>query len=327
MMRIEQQDRQPSEFQQPVDEHSLRRELSRALADDTVIKVTELKAGLFNNTYRVDTEKNAYILKVAPHPSAQVLFNEQNLMQQEKMIAPILQSLSPLIPRYLSFFSIDGRDASLQTFVEGRLWHNVIEELAEAENTQLWQQLGTFAKMLHGYRGRQFGYPSSARLFDHWSEFIKYNVTGLIEDCQRHNVLHDEVKTYWQMLPQFSKFLDQVNDPKLLHGDLWPRNVLIEGSGDNIHLKAVFDAERAFWGDPVADWVLILYGVPNAFWTGYGENLLQTSHSTRIAIYKGMYFIVNILECVRFESSDKTYRELLSGINSELAGYLDSHSQ
>jgi fructosamine-3-kinase len=317
-MKIEQQKRHRSAFQQPVDEYDLRMQLSRELSGESIVEVAELSTGLFNNTYRVNTLNKSYILKIAPHQDAEVLFNEQNLMQRERTIARQLQSQSRLIPEYLSFFAIDGRDASLQSFVDGQLWHDVMAELTEAENAQLWQQLGAFAKRMHSCRGNQFGYPICSRMFNRWSEFLDYNVTGLVEDCRRFGVLCDEVETYSRYLPRFSKLLDEVKEPKLLHGDLWPRNVLFGGSGADIHVKAVFDGERAFWGDPLSDWVLILYGVPDAFWVGYGENLLETGNPARITIYKGMYFIVNILECIRFQESDEAFREQLSGINEEL---------
>jgi hypothetical protein len=59
--------------------------------------------------------------------------------------------------------------------------------------------------------------------------------------------------------------------------------------------------------------------VPDDFWLGYGENLLKTSHSSRIAIYQGMYFILNILEAVRFQESDKEPRKHLAAVNKLLS--------
>lgn len=321
-MKIQQIKRDKLAFQQPVNEQDLRLQLSRELSDEPVIEVTELNAGLFNNTYRVATEHNAYILKVAPEKSADVFFNERYLMRRERTIAEPLQSLSPLIPDYLSFFTIAGRDAFLQPLIQGRLWNDVIASLSETENNELWRQLGAFAKVLHGCCGEQFGYPAPFKGFSRWSHFIADNVAGMVEDCQRLDVLCDEIETYCSYLPHFSQALDQVKTANLLHGDLWPRNVIIDGTGTDIHIKAVFDAERAFWGDPVSDWVLILYGVPEAFWQGYGENLLKTRDPICIAIYKGMYFILNILEAVRFQESDKEPRKSLSLINKELGKYL-----
>ncbi len=317
-MKIQQIKRGDTEFQQPVDEQELRRQLCGELSGETVVEVTELKAGLFNNTYRVKTTGNAYILKVAPEPDADVFYNERFLMQRERSVSQRLQSVSPLVPEYLSFFTVGDREAFLQPLIEGRLWHDVTSSISEEESASLWRQLGEFAKALHSCCGDQFGYPAPFKGFERWSQFIADNVEGMVEDCRRHDVFCEEIETYVGYLKHFSKTLDQVKTPKLLHGDLWPRNVIIEGAGADIHLKAVIDGERAFWGDPVSDWVLILYGVPDAFWQGYGENLARSSDPVCIAIYKGMYFILNILEAVRSQESDDEPRRWLSMVNKEL---------
>lgn len=92
----------------------------------------------------------------------------------------------------------------------------------------------------------------------------------------------------------------------------------------DIHIKAVFDGERAFWGDPLSDWVLLLYDVPESFWQGYGENLLNTGDPARIAIYKGMYFILNILEAARDQGNYEEPRKRLAAANKELEKLLQS---
>jgi aminoglycoside phosphotransferase (APT) family kinase protein len=319
-MEIQQIRRSASAFQQPVNEDDLRLAVGRELSGEEVVEVTELNTGLFNSTYRVSTSHNAYILKVAPDSNANVFYNERYLMQRERSISQQLQSVSPLIPDYLSFFRVGNRDAFLQPLIQGRLWHDVICLLSETENRLLWTQLGAFARQLHNIRGEQFGYPAPFKGFTRWSQFIVDNVEGLVEDCRQHNVFCEEVETYVGCLKQLHDALDQVKMAKLLHGDLWPRNVIIDGTGEGIHLKAVIDGERAYWGDPVSDWVLILYGVPDAFWQGYGYNLLKASDPACIAIYKGMYFIVNILEAVRFEESSQEPRKRLAMVNRELKG-------
>ena len=321
-MEIHQVARSPQAFQQAANEQNLREQLSRELPDEHIVEVTELEAGLFNNVYRVTTADKAYVLKVAPTPDADVFYNERHLMQREQTLAQQLQLVSPLIPRYLSFFSVGDRSAFLQPFVNGRLWDHVNSSLSHSENAELWQQLGKFARTLHSYCGEQFGYPEPLQRFNRWSDFIADNVQGMVEDCRRLGVLCDEIETYCNYLPHFSRQLDEVKTPKLLHGDLWPKNVIIDGAGADIHLKAVLDGERAFWGDPLCDWVLILYGVPEEFWQGYGENLLHTRDPVHIAIYRGMYFLLNILETTRFNESDVVPRERLAEINNALERYL-----
>lgn len=58
--------------------------------------------------------------------------------------------------------------------------------------------------------------------------------------------------------------------------------------------------------------------MPDTFWQGYGENLLNTRDPACIAIYKGMYYILNILEAVRFHESCDEPRKRLSAVNKEL---------
>lgn len=318
-MRIHQISRSRSAFQQAVNERDLREQLTHQLSGEKIVDVCELKAGLFNNTYRINTSNNAYILKVAPAPSADVFYNERFLMSRERTISKQLQSHSPLVPSYISFFKVGERDAFLQALIKGDLWHDRESTLNKMETARLWHQLGAFAKQLHNCSGDKFGYPKPHQSFNKWSEFIVNNVNGMVEDCHRLGVFCEEIEAYLMALPEYTELLDEVKIAKLLHGDLWPRNVIIDDSGNNIQIKAVIDAERAFWGDPLSDWVLILYGVPDDFWQGYGENLLKTSHSLRIAIYRGMYFILNILEAVRFQESDKEPRKQLAAVNKLLS--------
>lgn len=317
-MKIQQISREVGAFQQGVDEQALTDALTKQLPDIQINRVIELNAGLFNNTYKVETSAKSYILKVAPSTKADVFYNEQALMQREQSIANLLESASDLIPKYHSFFHIDNRAAFLQHYVEGELWHDIIDNLSEAENNRLWQQLGAFGKKLHSIEGECFGYPKPFEPCASWPQFIETNIAGMLDDCDRLGVRIEEIDKFLSYLPKLSQALNTVTKPKLLHGDLWPRNVIIKGRGNAIQIKAVIDAERAFWGDPISDWVLLLLGVPEAFWQGYGENLLTNSDPLKLCAYKGMYFILNILETTRFDGDINEPKGWLSDVNCEL---------
>lgn len=325
-MKLHQINRSKDEFQRAVDPHALKKSVGDALKDESVVEISEIEGGLFNNTFNLITEQNRYILKVAPIAQADVFYNEKYLMQREHSLANCLQSANELIPTYLHFFKIGQREAFIQPFIEGRLWHDVEDKLSEVENTTLWQQLGTFAKTLHSVGGDLFGYPDPFKRFERWSEFIADNVAGMITDAKRLGVYHGEIQTYESLLPNFYEELDKIKEAKLLHGDLWPRNVIIEGQGKDIHIKAVLDAERAFWGDPISDWVLIQYGVPDAFWQGYGQNIVESANPAVVEVYKGMYFLLNIIEATRFDDSDKQPRKALKGVNQYLCKLISSPS-
>ena len=317
-MHVRQIARASTDFQQPVDETTLRRCVVDALPGRSVREIVELDSGLFNNTYRVGTDDGTFVLKVAPRADTPVYFVERHLMERERTIAPRLRSAHPLVPEYLSFFEIDGRHAFLQRFVPGRLWHAVESSLTEAENAELWRQLGAVARVIHSETGDHFGYPEPFVGAPTWSEFIERNVEGLADDCLRLDRMHPDVEEFLRILPRFRGRLDEVTTPRLLHGDLWSRNVLIDGEAADIRITAVIDGERAFWGDPLADWVLILYGVPAAFWDGYGEDLAANGDPARIDVYKGMYFMLNIVEAERLGESDDGPRQRLAAVNERL---------
>ena len=317
-MKLETIQRPPGSFQQPVDDAALSQQLAGALPEETLQAVTELDSGWFNNSYRVVTNRSRYLLKVAPAADADVFYNERYLMQRERALSSTLQPLNSLIPEYLCFFQIDGRDAFLQPFIEGRLWHAEFETLTQAENDRLWFQLGAFSKSLEQQQGSVFGYPGPGPSFDRWSDFIFDYIRGLAADCTRLGLDCPEVTRFCELVPSYRSTLDEVRTAKLLHGDLWPRNVLIEGHGEDIRIRAVFDAERAYFGDPVSDWVSLLYGVPDAFWQGFGENLHGPENTTRMRLYKGMYFLLNLVETTRLKNDTEPPRQWLDVIVREL---------
>jgi fructosamine-3-kinase len=92
--------------------------------------------------------------------------------------------------------------------------------------------------------------------------------------------------------------LDEVRTPVLVHFDLWDGNILLGPAAGSLEISGVVDAERAFWGDPAADFVsLALFGdieLDPAFLTGYraaggqvefGQPLRQRLRLYRIYLY------------------------------------------
>ena len=52
--------------------------------------------------------------------------------------------------------------------------------------------------------------------------------------------------------------LDEIEVPCLLHGDLWLFNLLIARQPREPSIVGVLDADRAWWGDPMADWTMFI---------------------------------------------------------------------
>ena len=89
-----------------------------------------------------------------------------------------------------------------------------------------------------------------------------------------------------------------------MHGDLWTRNVLVARGGDGWHIRALLDAERAFFGEPAAEWIFGWLDLPEAFWRAYGTNLadgaLAGDASWRRRAYQALGALQLILDSVRF---------------------------
>jgi aminoglycoside phosphotransferase (APT) family kinase protein len=90
-----------------------------------------------------------------------------------------------------------------------------------------------------------------------------------------------------------------VQTPHLLHGDLWTFNLLVQRQNDKPVIAGVLDTERAWWGDPLADWIMFLLSIRNeeeewqeriaAFQKGYGTWETGRTVQFRREVYKAMH--------------------------------------
>jgi len=58
-----------------------------------------------------------------------------------------------------------------------------------------------------------------------------------------------------------TSLLDEIQTPHLLHGDLWTFNLLVERGVHAPVITGVLDFDRAWWGDPSADWIMFLLAI------------------------------------------------------------------
>jgi aminoglycoside phosphotransferase (APT) family kinase protein len=111
------------------------------------------------------------------------------------------------------------------------------------------------------------------------------------------------------MAEQHSDLLDEIRQPRLLHGDLWTFNVLIKCDQDNPRITAVLDSDGGSWGDPLADWTMFLLHIKTtegtrrneiegaqAFWQAYGQPERSKGALFRDQIYRARNFAGGRLE-------------------------------
>jgi hypothetical protein len=86
----------------------------------SVASARELSGGTFNTTFLITLNNQQVILRIAPSPTADLLWNEQWLMRREQQIQPFFAALAPLMPRTLmADFTrqLIDRDYIFQTFL------------------------------------------------------------------------------------------------------------------------------------------------------------------------------------------------------------------
>jgi len=89
-----------------------------------------------------------------------------------------------------------------------------------------------------------------------------------------------------------------VTTPVLVHFDLWQGNVFVDPAESRV--VGIIDPERAFWGDPVADFVsLALFGdiedEPD-FLAGYGGVAFTPAMRYRFRLYRVYLYLIMIVE-------------------------------
>ncbi|NUK21071.1 phosphotransferase family protein, partial [Streptomyces lunaelactis] len=112
--------------------------------------------------------------------------------------------------------------------------------------------------------------------------------------------------------------LDEIVEPRLLHGDLWTVNVMIASGAAEPTITGVFDCDRTSWGDPQSDWPIRMASRQpgterDAFWETYGPPVSTPGSERRSLFYRARDIGAVRLERHRLENADGvrgTYGEL-----------------
>jgi aminoglycoside phosphotransferase (APT) family kinase protein len=265
--------------------------------------VEELGGGTFNETYLIEIpEKEKLVLKIAPPVTPDMYWDDVALMRREHNTLPFFASIGPLIPKtiFVDFtHQIIGRDYVLQTFMEGDRWSNIEDELKQEESIDLWRQCGEIVKQIHETTGERFGYPYPGRSFAHWSDVVLDRFSRIARSLRGYHIEISHFSTISEIVSSAQSVLDDIRTPRLLHGDLWTFNLLVTRKNGKPFITGVLDTERAWWGDPLVDWIMFLLSIRSeerywqsrlaAFYSGYGTLGENETTQFRQEVYKAMH--------------------------------------
>jgi aminoglycoside phosphotransferase (APT) family kinase protein len=289
--------------------------------------VQELGGGTFNETYLVELAgKTKVTLRVAPPPLADIYWDDVALMRREHHILPFFASIATLMPKIIMTdftHQVVERDYVFQTYIEGERWSDIEDELTPDENTELWRQCGKIVKQMHETAGEQFGHPQPGRQFSRWSKMISDRLARIAESMLAYQLEATAFTAISDVANTNTSLLDEIDTPHLLHGDLWTFNLIVRRDNDNPIITGVLDADRAWWGDPMADWIMFLLTIRQdkpewqqrlcAFYDGYGTPKSSGAAQFRQKIYKAMHIGDAAVWCSRNGDEEgivRAYREL-----------------
>lgn len=281
----------------------IQRLVNHAFGDIALLSVREMVDGWFNSIYHIIIGEGALqtVLKVGPPDEAEVLSYEKNLLKAEVETMKLVRRNPDIpVPR-ISFDDFSRRqlpyDYYFMDFIEGRTWDKIRNELSDKQNNRIEYQLGKITAQINAFEHTSFGYYAFGQ-FDNWTDAFRWMCTLLFDDARRYRIdVELSEQEFFEIFDEHQAAFSEVSRPKLVHWDLWAGNIFITFDGDMPKIEAVFDFERALWGDPLMEsYPGRLDGIPH-YIAGYGEEILSTQRQRLRRIFYNIYLdLIMIIE-------------------------------
>jgi len=276
----------------------------RGLGKDVQIElVQEFAGGTFNTVHLVKLkDKSKLILRVGPSPTRDIYWDDVALMRREHQIRPFFAAVATLMSQVIMTdftHQLIDRDYMFQTFIEGERWDYVADNLTDQENLVLWKQLGELMRIIHSTTEEMFGWPYPGPRFKSWRELVIDRFHRIGKSMQQEGLEVTDFMAIVELVQTHSSVFDEIQQPCLLHGDLWLFNILISQGEKAPNIVGILDVDRAWWGDPMADWLMHLLWIrrnerewekPQAvFWAAYGRKEQSKMALFREVVYNAMH--------------------------------------
>lgn len=297
-----------------------------------IISIDELSGGTFNTTYLITlADQSQVILRVAPPEAANTAWEDVFLMRSEHTMQPYFAPIAALMPKTLLIdftHQLIERDYMFQTFIKGERWDDVWDELTPDEHNILWSQFGHIMRQIHDVRGDTFGLPRPGFQFRSWSETVINRMERTLQAATDLQLEAGDLERILEVIRTHPVQLDEIRVPRLLHGDLWLFNLLIKHNDGTPAIVGVLDADRAWWGDPMADWTMFIlaHADPDEghsyFWQAYGQPEETPGARFRKTVYDGMHAGTALVWSDRnsdegtLEKAKRTLREVAEALPS-----------
>jgi hypothetical protein len=224
---------------------------------------------------------------------------EARLLRREAALQPAMEAvLGPLVPPLLGVdFSgeIVPGDVVLGACADGERWDPDGGAFAAGEDEAVWRELGGIVRRIHGVRGARFGWPDEGPVGAPWSDFVLREARGLVLEFGRCGAADGEPRRWLGALEDGRALLDEVREPRLVHGGVGPGGVFVRREGAMVRVAAIAGHCRGWWGDPASEGLFHRCACPSAFFETYGPRPDGAGALFRAHAYRGRVLAQGIL--------------------------------
>jgi aminoglycoside phosphotransferase (APT) family kinase protein len=296
--------------------------IARAMGE-RVVAQDELTEGSFARLWRARLAGGReVVLKLAPSGDAELLSYERDIIRTEALFYE-LTAHTGVPGATLLHTDLDGPIKYLiMSAIDGVSWDSANGKVDEPDRRRLRRELGRHVAALHRITGTAYGYPQQpAMTAASWRTAFLSMIDGVLADGARFGAdLPLPIEQIAHAVHASAHVLDDVRQPVLVHFDLWPGNILLDLTGARPEIAGLVDHERAFWGDPAAEFVsLDVFGAAEQdedLLAGYREagGRLEPTASlrTRLALYRSYLYLIMLIEAGPRGFSGPAVRRLLA---------------
>ncbi|WP_061293652.1 phosphotransferase family protein [Herbidospora cretacea] len=292
-----------------------------------VVSAEELPDGFANAVWRVALDdESQVVVKVGPPPDLPLLTYERDLLRTEAMVYHLAQGTGlPLADLLHAGFDDPqiGGDWLILSTLRGTPWNRAAPD--PARDQALRREVGSHLATLHRIPGSGvFGYPYAGLTGATWREAFLKMVGAVLDDAVKWETrLPATILDLVGAFHRNAAALDDVHTPALVHFDVWPGNVFLNPDGT---IEALIDHERAFWGDPLADFVTpTIFGDlsgDDPMLAGYQESggragFTPTSR-IRFAMYQAYLYLILLVEDGPRQYPEADYARIRNGATDGL---------
>jgi hypothetical protein len=269
-----------------------------------VDSAVELGAGMYNSTYRMSLvgEDRPVILRIGPKPEHQFR-SEFQLMRNEYASIPWLSPIAFMMPTVIAAdwsHDIVDRDYLVQSMLDGIAAPDRLGDYPRSTWGAYFHQMGSIAAVIHAIRGPGFG-PIAGPTYPTLSQAVIASLEAIASDIDNAGLRSGDVRDVADCARDNHAMLDEITEPRMLSGDLWTVNVMLAADAAVPTITGLFDIDRTWWGDPLADWPIRMAAAKpgterDAFWDGYGPRDLSPNAMWRSWVYEARHVGANRLE-------------------------------